>query len=101
MLHNFIKSKNSCVLSKEVERLQKELGCVYSGKSWTKPSEVFKSEMFKEQQNAAFLEMSMLPGGIQEFKNSQFYTLPSILKKYQGFCPGAQPLINGSNTSLE
>ena len=60
-VHNFIKSKNSCALSKEFERIQNELGCSYSGKGMKKPSDVFQDLALKEKQNSSFLEMSMLP----------------------------------------
>ena len=59
-----------------------------------------KEVILREQQKACLLEMSFIPTTIGEFKNSKHYTLPSILKKYQGLSPNAQPIIEGSTSDI-
>jgi hypothetical protein len=83
----FIKSKNSCIVTKEIERLMVMLGCRFNKKRPT--SEVMREAIFNDSQEASLLEMSVIPSTLAEFKNSKFFTLPSILKKYQGFSPCA------------
>ena len=46
-------------------------------------------------------EISFVPDKLSGFKYGKYLTLPSLIYKYQGFCPGAQPLIEGSNTDLQ
>lgn len=95
----FIKSKNSCILTREIERLLDKLGCQFNPQI---PCSLLSKEVIlRDQQKASLLEMSFIPTTMNEFKNSKHYTLTSILKKYQGLSPNAQPVIEGSTTNLE
>ena len=38
------------------------------------------------------LEMQFIPSTTNEFKYNKYYTVPSLIKKYEGFLPNAQPL---------
>jgi len=42
-----------------------------------------------EEQSLEQIEMSQVPQTISEFKGNKYYTLPSLIKKYQGFTPNA------------
>lgn len=45
-----------------------------------------------ENRKLESIEMTYVPNAVSEFKNSKYYTIPSVIKKYQGFMPNAEPL---------
>ena len=47
-----------------------------------------------EQEDIESAEMSFIPTTLSEFKNNTYYTLPSLIKKYQGFLPASKALEN-------
>eukprot|EP00347_Sterkiella_histriomuscorum_P000058 403377346 len=68
-IKDYLKAKNSCILTKYVEEF-----------------------VGKFAPSIETLEQSFIPSTTNEFKNNKYYTLPSLIRKYQGFLPNAVPL---------
>lgn len=49
-----------------------------------------------EDENIEKIEKSFIPSTFGEFKNNKYYTLPSLIRKYQGFIPSALPIENNN-----
>lgn len=43
----------------------------------------------REAKQIVETEMKLIPSTVNEFKNSKYYVLPSLIRKYQGFVPTA------------
>ena len=58
-LHDFIRAKNSCILTKEVDRLLETLGCNFNSTKET--SQLVRHLAEKEIQETSLLEISLIP----------------------------------------
>ncbi|CDW80898.1 dna repair protein rad4 containing protein [Stylonychia lemnae] len=87
-IKDYLKSKNSCILTKFVEDFIHKFAPYISHYADKKVKGIIQLEQEQIEQT----EMNFIPSTTNEFKNNKYYTLPSIIKKYQGFLPQAQPL---------
>lgn len=80
----FMRSKNAHLLTPYVAQLLKTFG------GWHLQSNTVQSISQQVKQ----IEMKIVPQTAKEFRNSQYYCLPTQLRKYDGLKPGFQPLFD-------
>ena len=87
-LNSYLKAKNGCVLTQTVEEYTERYAQWVPGYA----EEGVRKVVDEEDRKIRMREMRYIPANINEFKASKYFIVPSMMKKYQGLLPGAQPL---------
>lgn len=85
---DYLKAKSTCILTRTVEEYIHMFGFYVSNFAHKDLRPIIDMEDKEIRQR----EMKLVPTTMNEFKNNKYYTLPSLLRKYQGFLPTAKPL---------
>ena len=89
-IKDYLKAKNSCILTRSIGAFIQKFAPYIS----TFADIMTKRIVKLEQEDIESAEMSFIPTTLSEFKNNTYYTLPSLIKKYQGFLPASKALEN-------